>query len=194
MKHESSWPISGPTHISTYPILRGGSLFPHADLDESKEGGPGSGRHPGGGMIGSSDDKKTPTYTGGMGARLKVGSDIAKIHNDAFFDKRPLADDEKKKLNDLELKRRQILMYQSNEADHSKKWQDCVHDVQDKGEDVDPFAVCTTSLGHQSETQSSPLSLLSKGGKIKPMIGLKSEADSSSSNTQVLRGKKNEGY
>lgn len=36
------------------------------------------------------------------------------------------------------------------EADHSSKWQDCVHDVKGKGSSDNPYAVCTTSIGHQS--------------------------------------------
>jgi hypothetical protein len=98
MKHESSWPVGGLVHTSTYPIVKGGSLSPKEQSQEAK-------------------------------------------------------------------------------ADHSPKWQDCVHDVQKKGGDVDPYAVCTTSVGHQSECM--------QGGTLSPQH--KKECDSSSSNPQVLR-------
>ena len=71
-------------------------------------------------------------------------------------------------------------------ADHSDKWSSCVHDVQDKGQDVDPYAVCTTSVGHQSEVLKSGIKLNPKDNHC--------EADSGSSNVAVLRDQKNEAY
>jgi len=44
-----------------------------------------------------------------------------------------------------------LLNKQPLEEAHSPKWQDCVHDVQDKGSGDNAYAVCTSSLGHQSE-------------------------------------------
>lgn len=64
---------------------------------------------------------------------------------------------------------------------HSDVWDRCVDDVKKKGGDVDPYAVCTTSLGHQS---ASPLSLIKKGGILSKQHF---EADSGSAFAAQLR-------
>jgi len=74
-----------------------------------REGGPGSGRRPG---------QVTAIHTTTRPATLRVDNEIAKINNDAFFDKRPLTPDERKQLNDLELERRRLKMYASENKEN----------------------------------------------------------------------------
>jgi len=42
---------------------------------------------------------------------------------------------------------------------HSAKWDRCVNDVKKKGSSVDPYAVCTTSVGQAKQARKSPTSL-----------------------------------
>jgi hypothetical protein len=136
MKRENSWPISGPTHISTYPLSKGGSLSMTQPKEASKEGGPGSGPQGGGGgkpNVIAHYTYSGPRYTAG----LKLPKEEPKTATAHATTQSP-ANDVKSK-NDAELKRRQASMYQSA-----------------------------------------------------GMLSHKSEADSGSSNSQVLRSNKNQ--
>jgi hypothetical protein len=43
-----------------------------------------------------------------------------------------------------------IMVEKPGESIHSEKWDDCIRDVQSKGEKVNAFAVCTAQLGQES--------------------------------------------
>lgn len=172
--HENSWPGNGPIHTSTYPILKGGSLT-HPENTVS-EGGPGSGPQGSGGgkpNVIAHYTYSGPRYTSG----LKIPKEEPRAAASHSTSQSP-ANDVKAK-NDAELKRRQASMYQSEASPHSPKWQDCVHDVQGKGSADNAYAVCTHSMGHQSECMA--------GGVLSPKG--KKEADSGSSFPQALRSK-----
>lgn len=106
---ENSWPVSGPTHISTYPIL-GGILHPQDSQKESQEGGPGSG--PSGGSGGKPNVIAHYTYSGPRyTAGLKIPKEEPRSASPHSTSQSPASDVKSK--NDAELKRRQASMYQS---------------------------------------------------------------------------------
>lgn len=110
MTRENSWPISGPTHISTYPLSKGGSLSITHPKEASKEGGPGSGPQGGGGgkpNVLAHYTYSGPRYTAG----LKLPKEEPKSTSSNTTTQSPASD--VKSRNDAELKRRQASMYQS---------------------------------------------------------------------------------
>lgn len=109
MTREKSWPISGPTHISTYPLSKGGSLS-ISKPQEATEGGPGSGPQGGGGgkpNVIAHYTYSGPRYTAGV----KFPKDEPRSASHDSTSQSPSND--VKSRNDAELKRRQASMYQS---------------------------------------------------------------------------------